>query len=97
MEASDLILVTDREIPGILEENLSQINCLKETKDLKLYGLLIGKSESHPLERICTYTYDFLSKYSSLPTTNLSRIRYLGLRTALYAKPFDYDIESTIN
>lgn len=70
MEAADILLVTDGEIPDppVPLEVMASIERLKELKGVKLHGLLVGKSESKPLSRLCTHTHDFLSRYT-MPTT----------------------------
>ena len=100
MEAADILLVTDGEIPDppVSLEVMASIERLKELKGVKLHGLLVGKSESKPLSRLCTHTHDFLSRYT-LPTTvaaagsvgraaQYNSIRQTGRMssTSLYAK-----------
>ena len=105
MEAADILLVTDGEIPDppVPLEVMASINRLKALKGVKLHGLLVGNSESKPLSRLCTNIHDFLSRYT-LPTTisavkpnnraaSLNSIRQTGRlsTTMLYAKRSYYD------
>ncbi|VEU42756.1 unnamed protein product [Pseudo-nitzschia multistriata] len=105
MEAADILLVTDGEIPDppVPLEVMESIDRLKTLKGIELHGLLIGKSESKPLSRVCTHTHDFLSKYS-IPsaftnaglnvhssTHNVLRQQGQMSTTQLYAKRSYYD------
>jgi MoxR-like ATPase len=66
-----LLLLTDGEIPDppVSEKLMEDLDRLKRRTGLQVHGLLVGKSESKPLTRICTQTYDFLTKYDMLVTT----------------------------
>lgn len=105
MEAADILLVTDGEIPDppVPLEVMASIDRLKTLKGVKLHGLLVGKSESKPLSRLCTHIHDFLSRYT-LPATisamksntraaSLNSIRQTGRvsATTLFAKRSYYD------
>jgi len=82
---------------------------LKLLKGIELHGLLIGKSESKPLSRVCTHTHDFLSKYSMQPTfaavgftapsstPNFVRQKGKMSTTQLYAKKSYYDDDDDSN
>lgn len=65
LEAADLLLVTDGEIPDppVPAETMKDLEMLRVNKGTQIHGLLIGKSESVPLTRICTETHDFLSQH----------------------------------
>jgi hypothetical protein len=105
MEAADILLVTDGEIPDppVPREVMSSIERLKFSKGVKIHGLLVGKSESKPLSRLCTHTHDFLSRYTmpstisttgwNAQTTTLNSVRQAGRTgaTALYAKISYYE------
>ena len=105
MEAADILLVTDGEIPDppVPREVMSSIERLRDFKDVKIHGLLVGKKESKPLSDICTHTHDFLSRYaipaadpaigSIRKTTPLNSIRRSERTSAttLYAKRSYYD------
>jgi hypothetical protein len=105
MEAADILLVTDGEIPDppVPREVMSSIERLKFSKGVKIHGLLVGKSESKPLSRLCTHTHDFLSRYTmpstisttgwNAQTTTLNSARQAGRTgaTALYAKRSYYE------
>uniref|UniRef100_A0A7S4AFR6 VWFA domain-containing protein n=1 Tax=Pseudo-nitzschia australis TaxID=44445 RepID=A0A7S4AFR6_9STRA len=111
MEAADILLVTDGEIPDppVPHEVMASIDRLKLLKGIELHGLLIGKSESKPLSRVCTHTHDFLSKYSMQPTfaavgftapsstPNFVRQKGKMSTTQLYAKKSYYDDDDDSN
>jgi MoxR-like ATPase len=69
--AADLLLVTDGEIPDppVSEQVMEDLDRLRRRTGLQAHGLLVGKSESKPLTRLCTQTHDFLLKYDMLLTT----------------------------
>ena len=105
MEAADILLVTDGEIPDppVPLEVMTSIERLKTLKGVKVHGLLVGKSESKPLSRLCTHIHDFLSRYT-IPTTistagsnsqatSFNSIRQTGRlsATTLHAKRSYYD------
>jgi MoxR-like ATPase len=101
MGAADILLVTDGEIPDppVSEHIMQSLERLKVKEGAEIHGLLIGKSESIPLSRICTHTHDFLSRYPDLTRTlrggvsaSISR-KFSGQRrigTALYAAKRSY-------
>jgi hypothetical protein len=105
MEAADILLVTDGEIPDppVPREVMSSIERLKNLKGVKIHGLLVGKSESKPLSGLCTHTHDFLSRYTipgaisaaglTAQITPFNSIRQTGRMSAtmLYAKKSYYD------
>ena len=105
MEAADILLVTDGEIPDppVPREVMSSIERLKDLKGVKIHGLLVGKSESKPLSGLCTHTHDFLSRYTipgaisaaglTAQTTQFNSIRQTGRTSAtmLYAKKSYYN------
>jgi len=104
MEAADILLVTDGEIPDppVPHEVMESIDRLKLLKGVEIHGLLVGKSESKPLSRVCSHTHDFLSRYNIPATMNagftaqtspLNSVRQKGRASAtkLYAKRSYYD------
>eukprot|EP00535_Pseudo-nitzschia_heimii_P013296 CAMPEP_0197197348 /NCGR_PEP_ID=MMETSP1423-20130617/32820_1 /TAXON_ID=476441 /ORGANISM="Pseudo-nitzschia heimii, Strain UNC1101" /LENGTH=1252 /DNA_ID=CAMNT_0042651169 /DNA_START=207 /DNA_END=3965 /DNA_ORIENTATION=+ len=105
MEAADILLVTDGEIPDppVPREVMSSIERLRDLKGVKIHGLLVGKKESKPLSELCTHTHDFLSRYvipAAVPTAGLAtqttpinsiRRRDRTSATTLYAKRSHYD------
>jgi MoxR-like ATPase len=68
IDTSDLLLITDGEIPDppVSEQILQELNDLQCHKGVQIHGLLIGRNESKPLSKLCTYTYDFLSRYDTI-------------------------------
>jgi uncharacterized protein with von Willebrand factor type A (vWA) domain len=67
MDAADILLITDGEIPDPPVPNhiMESIDELIKLKGVEVHGLLIGKSESIPLSKLCTHTHDFLSQYDN--------------------------------
>ena len=65
MRSADILLVTDGEIPDppVSEDIMRSLDRLKIKEGAEIHGLLVGKSESKPLTRLCTHTHDFLSRY----------------------------------
>jgi hypothetical protein len=79
MSAADLLLVTDGEIldPPVSDDVLKDLDLLKRRTGMEIHGLLVGKSESKPLSKLCTHTHDFLIGYDTPfgvapPTTAIS-------------------------
>ena len=68
MSAADLLLVTDGEIPDppLKEEMMQDLDRLKRRTGMQVHGLLVGNSESKPVSKLCTHTYDFLMSYDTL-------------------------------
>ncbi|KAG7370821.1 phospholipid-translocating P-type ATPase, flippase [Nitzschia inconspicua] len=95
LSAADILLVTDGEIPDppVSVDVMNTIENLKLKRGVEIHGLLIGKSESKPLSRLCTHTHNFLSNYHGFSTVAESRVPSLKqnlrrsgrLGTALYA------------
>ena len=71
MSAADILLISDGEIPDppISSQLMEELNILKLRKDVQVHGLLVGKSESLPMSKICCETHDFLTKYDTLPSS----------------------------
>ena len=65
MSAADVVLVTDGEIPDppVPNEMMKDLSLLKQRTGMQIHGLLVGKKESRPLEKLCTKTHDFLVGY----------------------------------
>ena len=63
MTAADMLLITDGEIPTVKDEILQDLERLKRRTGLQIHGLLVGRSESKPLEQLCTETHNFLTEY----------------------------------
>jgi MoxR-like ATPase len=74
MDAADILLVTDGEIPDppVSAEVMESLNRIRQNKGVQVHGLLVGRTESKPLERLCTQTHDFLTKYDFAPSSSLS-------------------------
>lgn len=89
MTSSDLLLVTDGELPNppVSTTILSQLETLRNQTGMEVHGLLVGKRESPALDSLCTEVHDFLADYESqvLPVRN-SRI---ASPTALTLFPTD--------
>ena len=68
MSAADVLLVSDGEIPDppVSEETMKSLDCLNQRTGMQIHGLLVGKKESPPLEKLCTKTHDFLVKYEQM-------------------------------
>ena len=70
MEAADILLVSDGELqnPPVNESVMEELDRLKQDSSMEIHGLLIGKTESEPLEALCSKekVYDFLAKYDAL-------------------------------
>ena len=70
MKSADILLVSDGELqnPPVSDEVMEKLNCLKLESSMEIHGLLIGKTESEPLEALCSKdkVYDFLAKYDAL-------------------------------
>lgn len=68
LSAADILLVTDGEIPDppVSEKILDALDRLKLQKGVEVHGLLVGRSESKPLSRLCSQTHDFLTRYDSM-------------------------------
>ena len=65
LSGSDILLVTDGEIPDppISDVILKDLDLLKRRTGLEIHGLLVGKAESKPLSKLCTQIYDFLGHF----------------------------------
>lgn len=68
MKASDVLLVSDGELqnPPVSEVVMEELHHLKEETGMEIHGLLVGKSESEPLESLCTNVHNFLGRYDAL-------------------------------
>lgn len=65
MAASDILLVSDGELPNppVSESLMQELSNLKSRTGMEIHGLLVGKKESEPLDLLCTSVHDFLLKY----------------------------------
>jgi len=70
MKSADILLVSDGELqnPPVSDTVMEELNRLKQESSMEIHGLLIGKTESEPLEALCSKdkVYDFLAKYDAL-------------------------------
>jgi MoxR-like ATPase len=71
MSSADILLVTDGEIPDppVPTSVMESLDRLKLKKGVEVHGLLVGKSESKPLARLCTCTHNFLANHFGLVAT----------------------------
>lgn len=67
MTSSDLLLVTDGELPNppVSTTILSQLETLRHQTGMEIHGLLVGKRESPALDLLCTEVHPFLADYES--------------------------------
>lgn len=65
MTSSDLLLVTDGELPNppVSTTILSQLATLRHQTGMEVHGLLVGKRESAALNSLCTEVHSFLADY----------------------------------
>jgi len=70
MTSSDLLLVTDGELPNppVSTTILSQLETLRHQTGMEIHGLLVGKRESPALDSLCTEVHPFLADYESQVT-----------------------------
>lgn len=79
MTSSDIILVTDGELPNPPVSNaiLTKLEQMKRQNGLEIHGLLVGKRESESLNLLCNEVHNFLGSYDGINgSTSLS----VGLR-----------------
>eukprot|EP00581_Thalassiosira_minuscula_P001891 CAMPEP_0183747310 /NCGR_PEP_ID=MMETSP0737-20130205/67200_1 /TAXON_ID=385413 /ORGANISM="Thalassiosira miniscula, Strain CCMP1093" /LENGTH=286 /DNA_ID=CAMNT_0025983019 /DNA_START=1 /DNA_END=858 /DNA_ORIENTATION=+ len=95
MLSSDLLLVTDGELPRVSNVILAKLEVLKQQKGMEVHGLLIGRRESDSLDLICNEVHDFLGKYDgingasySYETTMQRSSSALSLRPSMRKVPF---------
>lgn len=69
MASSDLLLVTDGELPNPPVSNvlLARLEMLMQQTGMEVHGLLVGKKESDSLATLCTEVHDFLGDYEGIP------------------------------
>eukprot|EP00593_Proboscia_inermis_P015459 CAMPEP_0171326278 /NCGR_PEP_ID=MMETSP0816-20121228/117353_1 /TAXON_ID=420281 /ORGANISM="Proboscia inermis, Strain CCAP1064/1" /LENGTH=131 /DNA_ID=CAMNT_0011825701 /DNA_START=126 /DNA_END=521 /DNA_ORIENTATION=- len=62
MASSDLVLITDGEIPDppISNDMMEELDQLKRKTGMEIHGLLVGDKESIPLEKLCTQVHTCL-------------------------------------
>ena len=65
MTSSDLLLVTDGELPNppVSTAILSKLETLRHQTGMEVHGLLVGKRESSALDSLCTEVHSFLADY----------------------------------
>ena len=66
LASSDLLLVTDGELPSVSSIVLAKLEGLKQQTGLEVHGLLVGKDESHVLDLLCNEVHTFLSSYDGI-------------------------------
>ncbi|KAL7462749.1 hypothetical protein ACHAXS_003126 [Conticribra weissflogii] len=62
LAASDLLLVTDGELPNPPVSNvvMARLDALRRHTGMEIHGLLVGRKESPALEALCDEVHDFL-------------------------------------
>ncbi|EJK49119.1 hypothetical protein THAOC_32037, partial [Thalassiosira oceanica] len=67
MASSDLILVTDGELPNppISKLFMSKLKLMQQQTGLEIHGLLVGKQESESLDMLCDNVHTFLDDYET--------------------------------
>ena len=67
MASSDLILVTDGELPNppVSKLVMSKLKLLQQQTGLEIHGLLVGKRESESLDILCDEVHTFLDDYET--------------------------------
>ena len=65
ISSSDIILVSDGEIPNPPVSNLmmAKLESIRQQTGMEIHGLLVGKKESPALSSLCTDVHDFLVDY----------------------------------
>ncbi|KAL9188343.1 hypothetical protein ACHAXT_006721 [Thalassiosira profunda] len=66
LASSDLLLVSDGELPSVSSIVLAKLEGLKQQTGLEVHGLLVGKDESHVLDMLCNEVHTFLSRYDGI-------------------------------
>lgn len=68
MTSSDIILVTDGELPNPPVSNavLTRLEQMKRQNGLEIHGLLVGKRESESLSLLCNEVHNFLGSYDGI-------------------------------
>jgi hypothetical protein len=90
MSSSDIILVSDGEIPNppVSTAMMAKIESLRQQTGMEIHGLLVGKKESPALSSLCNSVDDFLVDYELMNHLNLARLQSptSTTSTALYAR-----------
>ena len=58
---SDILMVTDGEIPAPSENVVSQIEAFHEELGLEVHGLLVGSETTSAMQSLCTHLHMFKS------------------------------------
>jgi len=87
MTAADILLISDGEIPEppVPDDILQTLDQLKRRKGVEVHGLLVGKRQSKPLERLCNQVHDFLNEYDEIIPTMVMHESKSSTTTTLYA------------
>jgi MoxR-like ATPase len=77
MSSSDIILVSDGEIPNPPVSNvmMAKLESLRQQTGMEIHGLLVGKKESAALSSLCDSVHDFLVDYELINHLNLARLQ----------------------
>jgi hypothetical protein len=93
MSSSDIILVSDGEIPNPPVSNvmMAKLESLRQQTGMEIQGLLIGKKDSPALLSLCDSVHDFLVGYEMKLLNRLEAAAVhsptKSTASALYAKP----------
>lgn len=90
MSSSDIILVSDGEIPNppVSVAMMAKLESLRQQTGMEIHGLLVGKKESPALSSLCNSVHDFLVDYELMNHLNFARLLSPtpNTGTALYAR-----------
>ena len=90
MSSSDLLLVTDGELPNppVSDSVLSKLEGLRRQTGMEVHGLLVGRKESESLNALCTEVHDFFGHDAGIHEAILPHREVMGRsHTALLLRP----------
>lgn len=100
MSSSDIILVSDGEIPNppVSTVMMAKLSELREKTGMEIHGLLIGKKESPALSALCTNVHNFLVDYELTNHIRMAPVQSSQhSSTALYANRLPRSLSSKLN
>ncbi len=67
IQDADVVLISDGELPNppLSKEGMRKLDVWKSVKGVEIHGLLVGKRESEPMQKLCTQVHDFLVDYDN--------------------------------